>query len=478
MNFEQRAEGIVATIGDLFPNGIIARKRQLIVEITAALKETFTDGLAMDTHPDHGETMEIDESNLNDEDRAHIKGVQRQFMLSYGSGAAIQAQAPIPPVTKVTCSRDRLRAVFYAKDEAITDETTTPRLEQAFNRWLDGGSLVLVGIDRMELYEMSRPMAPMEETEFEKAWQDVVENVAATPAHATCELSTTELRVGDVVECIEGISGMIGLGEQCLIQEVSERGVRVKGCLWRPEMFRRVSSETNRPASIPSYTAEFRVGDIVECVKGLTGLMNVGERQEVAELDACGSVRLHNGSLFWAPNRFRLIHRGPSQGKSGLTEGMGTLGDNASRGVHVPCTSSQENPWRGIVPQLHEPESDQPSAVVCEEPECMVDMSKLQSRQSFQYGGMQCEELVFTNWNDGSDLLLWCLIPFEKMRLDGTVDNPLWHVLYQSGSADARRTSRHQVCVEFNRHHKLKVQSREQISVCLGLEKVFAHRQK
>lgn len=65
----------------------------------------------------------------------------------------------LEPVRKVTCSLDRVRVIAYAEDkDGIWDDVAFEAIVQS---WLRGerASLALIGVDRIEVYEMpERPL--------------------------------------------------------------------------------------------------------------------------------------------------------------------------------------------------------------------------------------------------------------------------------------------------------------------------------
>lgn len=70
---------------------------------------------------------------------------------------------PLPVVRRVTCPKERLRCVFFVREgyEVCEDRNT---LEEGFRQWVESGRpMALVGIDRIEIYEISSPTPPQRE---------------------------------------------------------------------------------------------------------------------------------------------------------------------------------------------------------------------------------------------------------------------------------------------------------------------------
>jgi hypothetical protein len=63
----------------------------------------------------------------------------------------------IPPVHRLTTSKDKLRVVFYFKDGVGPDDINFTNVERVVNQWLDGQSgrpLYLTGVDKVEFFEL------------------------------------------------------------------------------------------------------------------------------------------------------------------------------------------------------------------------------------------------------------------------------------------------------------------------------------
>lgn len=60
----------------------------------------------------------------------------------------------LPPVNKITVTKDRLRVIIYVGSDDV--EIDRASLDQAVKNWLSGKAqwLGLVGVDRVEIYEL------------------------------------------------------------------------------------------------------------------------------------------------------------------------------------------------------------------------------------------------------------------------------------------------------------------------------------
>lgn len=65
------------------------------------------------------------------------------------------ASLRLPVIYKLTANKDKLRIALYAKDDMVIGPEEIIRLVADLERWLkDGRTIILSGIDRIEMYEL------------------------------------------------------------------------------------------------------------------------------------------------------------------------------------------------------------------------------------------------------------------------------------------------------------------------------------
>jgi hypothetical protein len=83
---------------------------------------------------------------------------------------------------------------------------------------------------------------------------------------------------------------------------------------------------------------------------------------------------------------------------------------------------------------------------------------KLTNHRSFDFHGLQVEEMVFDNFpQEGvKGRVLWCLVPFNRLVSQGR-KNMLVYTDFDPSNSATLTDARHKVAEEFKEFHKLKV---------------------